>query len=80
MLGDIEYTMNELFAQLGLDNSDEAIIQFIKTHQLDDNTTLFDAPFWSEQQRMFIKEEWRRDAMWSLAIDELNERLHKDNS
>ena len=25
MLGEIDYNMNELFAQLGLDNSDEAI-------------------------------------------------------
>lgn len=29
MLGDIEYTMNELFAQLGLESSDEAVEKFI---------------------------------------------------
>lgn len=78
MLGDIQYTINELFAQLGLDDSDEFIAEFVKQNQLDKDTLLSDAPFWSEKQRMFIKDEWRRDAMWSLAIDDLNERLHKD--
>ena len=29
MLGEVDYNMNELFAQLGLDNSDEAIDKFI---------------------------------------------------
>lgn len=78
MLGDIQYTINELFAQLGLEDSDEFIAKFVKQNQLDKDTLLSDAPFWSEKQRMFIKDEWRRDAMWSLAIDDLNERLHKD--
>lgn len=78
MLGDIQYTINELFAQLGLEDSDEFIAKFVKKNQLDKDTLLSDAPFWSEKQRMFIKDEWRRDAMWSLAIDDLNERLHKD--
>lgn len=78
MLGDIQYTINELFAQLGLDDSDEFIAKFVKKNQLDKDALLSDAPFWSEKQRMFIKDEWRRDAMWSLAIDDLNERLHKD--
>lgn len=78
MLGDIQYTINELFAQLGLEDSDEFIAKFVEQNQLDKDTLLSDAPFWSEKQRMFIKDEWRRDAMWSLAIDDLNERLHKD--
>lgn len=30
MLGEPEYNMNELFAQLGLDSSDEAIDSFIE--------------------------------------------------
>ena len=33
MLGEPEYSMNELFAQLGLDSSDEAIDAFIKFKQ-----------------------------------------------
>ena len=34
MLSEPEYSMNELFAQLGLDSSDEAIEQFIEKNKL----------------------------------------------
>lgn len=78
MLGDIEYTMNELFAQLGLESSDEAIEQFIAQNQLDEETNLKNAPFWSDSQRSFIQEEWKKDAVWALVLDELNARLHED--
>ena len=77
MLGDIEYTMNELFAQLGLDNSDEAIEQFIANNQLDEETSLKEAPFWNDSQRAFINEEWKKDAIWAITLDELNARLHE---
>lgn len=76
MLGNIEYTMNELFAQLGLDSSDEAIEQFIATHQLDEDTQLDQAAFWNDGQMAFIREEWRKDAVWAMVLDELNARLH----
>ena len=76
MLGDIKYTMNELFAQLGLDNSDEAIEQFIADNQLDEETSLKEATFWSDSQRAFINEEWKKDAIWAITLDELNARLH----
>ena len=78
MLGEPEYTMNDLFAQLGLESSDEAIEQFIETHQLDKDEELIDADFWNEKQRMFLKEEWKLDAVWVEVIDELNVRLHPD--
>ncbi|MDH2274488.1 DUF2789 family protein [Moraxella porci] len=77
MLGDIEYTMNELFAQLGLDNSNEAIEQFIADNQLDEETSLKEATFWSDSQRAFINEEWKKDAVWAITLDELNARLHE---
>ena len=77
MLGDIKYTMNELFAQLGLDNSDEAIEQFIADNQLDEETSLKEATFWSDSQRAFINEEWKKDAVWAITLDELNARLHE---
>ena len=76
MLGDIKYTMNELFAQLGLDNSDEAIEQFIADNQLDEETSLKEATFWSDSQRAFINEEWKKDAVWAITLDELYARLH----
>lgn len=79
MLGDIEYTMNELFAQLGLESSDEAVEKFIADNQLDEETNLKNAPFWSDSQRAFIQEEWKHDAVWAMVLDELNTRLHEEH-
>ncbi len=79
MLEQTEYTMNNLFAQLGLPNSDSDIDNFIKNNQLDEEVSLKDAPFLDEQQKMFIREEWKLDAVWALVIDELNARLHEAN-
>ncbi|WP_201575573.1 MULTISPECIES: DUF2789 family protein [Psychrobacter] len=78
MLGDIDYTMNDLFAQLGLDSSDEAIESFIKNNQLGRDESLKDSDIWNEKQRMFLQEEWKRDAVWVEIIDELNVRMHPE--
>jgi len=78
MLGEPEYSMNELFAQLGLDSSDEAIDQFIENNQLAKEEELIDAHIWSDNQRAFLQEEWFKDAAWVETIDELNVRLHPE--
>ncbi|MEN2750169.1 MULTISPECIES: DUF2789 domain-containing protein [Psychrobacter] len=78
MLGEPEYNMNELFAQLGLDSSDEAIDEFIEKNQLAKEEELIDAHIWNDNQRMFLQEEWQKDAVWVETIDELNVRLHPD--
>ena len=78
MLGEVDYNMNELFAQLGLDNSDEAIDKFIADNQLGKDEKLVEADIWTDSQRMFLKEEWNKDATWVEVIDELNVRLHPD--
>ena len=78
MLGEPEYNMNELFAQLGLDSSDEAIDQFIEKNQLAKEEELIDAHIWSDNQRAFLQEEWFKDAAWVETIDELNVRLHPE--
>lgn len=80
MLGELEYSMNDLFDQLGLDSSDEAIEAFIASHQLPDGTSMKEALFWNEKQRMFIIEEWKRDAVWALVLDDLNLRLHENQA
>lgn len=79
MLDNADHTMNDLFAQLGLPNSDSEIEAFIKENQLLEGVTLKEAPFFDEQQLMFIEEEWKLDAVWALVIDELNTRLHEEN-
>ncbi|MEN6669301.1 DUF2789 domain-containing protein [Psychrobacter sp. B38] len=76
MLGEPEYSMNELFAQLGLDSSDEAINSFIEKNQMAKEEKLTESPIWTENQRAFLQEEWSKDAAWVETIDELNVRLH----
>jgi len=70
------HSMSNLFAQLGLPADDAAIEDFIARHRpLDSATALYRAPFWSDSQRTFLKEEIIEDADWSAVIDELNGRL-----
>lgn len=78
MLGGDEKTLNTLFDQLGLDSDDAAIEQFIEQNQLPQTVKLVDAPFWTDNQRKFLQEEFRADAGWIEVIDDLNVRLHKD--
>ena len=78
MLGEPEYNMNELFAQLGLDSSDEAIDKFVAENQLSSEEKLVEADVWTDSQRMFLQEEWKKDAAWVEVIDDLNVRMHPD--
>lgn len=78
MLGEPEYNMNELFAQLGLDSSDEAIDSFIEKNQLAKEDKLTESDVWNDNQRMFLQEEWEKDAAWVEVIDDLNVRMHPD--
>lgn len=70
-----QHNLPELFAQLGLPSEPAAIDQFIASHPLADGVALYRAPFWTEAQRTFLKEEIIEDADWAAVIDELNSRL-----
>jgi hypothetical protein len=71
-----QHTMDSLFAQLGLPNDKAAIDHFISSHRpLDPGVALYRAPFWTDSQRTFLKEEIIEDADWAGVIDELNVRL-----
>ncbi|MFK3868051.1 DUF2789 family protein [Psychrobacter maritimus] len=78
MLGESEYNMNELFAQLGLDSSDEAIDSFVENNKLAKEEKLIEAAVWNDNQRAFLQEEWNKDAAWVEVIDDLNVRMHPD--
>ena len=65
-----------LFAQLGLPNTEDAIDTFIESHRLADDLPLYDAPFWSEGQRQFIRQSLRLDSEWAEVVDELSMMLH----
>ena len=71
--------MTHLFEQLGLDASEAAIQQFIETHQLNAETTIAEAEFWTEAQRQFIVEKMKSDGSWAIVVDQLNESLHEDS-
>ena len=78
MLGEPEYNMNELFAQLGIDSSDEAIDSFIEKNQLAKEEKLIESTVWNDSQRAFLQEEWNKDAAWVEVIDDLNVRMHPE--
>ena len=71
------YSLNDLFAQLGLASSDAEIERFIKTHKhLAPSTLLSEAHFWTPSQSTFLLEEIINDADWAEVIDQLNVMLH----
>lgn len=70
--------ITNLFLQLGLPADDASIAEFIRTHQLPVDARMTEAPFWSEGQRQFLREQWDADAPWALIVDQLNESLHED--
>lgn len=67
------HQFSELFAQLGLPADEQSIRQFIATHApLRDDIDLANAPFWTESQAAFLKEEKLEDADWAELVDQLN--------
>ena len=71
--------MTNLFEQLGLDSSEEAIALFIATHQLNAQTKITEAEYWTEAQRQFLVEKIKSDGSWAIIVDQLNESLHEDS-
>ncbi|MGC3818793.1 DUF2789 family protein [Acinetobacter sp. G11] len=71
--------MTNLFEQLGLDSSEEAIALFIATHQLNAQTQITEAEYWNEAQRQFLAEKIKSDGSWAIIVDQLNESLHEDS-
>lgn len=69
--------MTHLFEQLGLDASAAGIETFIQEHQLHEELTLVDAPYWTEAQRQFLVEKIESDGEWAIIVDQLNESLHE---
>ena len=67
------HRFTDLFAQLGLPTDNPSIEEFIrKNSPLDAEVELADAPFWSDAQKAFLREEWREDADWAVLVDQLN--------
>lgn len=75
---DQQPTLELLFEQLGLDANQEAIDQFIETHQLTMDVALHHAPFWTPAQHDFLISHWKKDDEWAMVVDILNEQLHTE--
>ncbi|HCA17454.1 MAG TPA: NADPH-dependent FMN reductase [Alcaligenes faecalis] len=78
-MSDSLFRFHDLFAQLGLPNTPEAIASFLEQHRpLPNDVLLADAPFWSESQAEFIREKRLQDSPeWIQIIDQLSEALRQ---
>ena len=67
------HDMNALFAQLGLEESNESIENFIITHKpIPEDMELYEAEFWNKSQADFLKESIAEDSDWAVVVDHLN--------
>ena len=78
-MSDHFFRFHDLFAQLGLPNSPQAIAEFLNRHRpLANDVLLADAPFWDESQAQFLREKKQQDAPeWTQLIDQLSEALRE---
>lgn len=70
------HSLENLFLQLGLNTSPDAIERFISEHKLPPDTPLSEAPFWTSTQAAFIRESLSEDSDWAEVVDQLNALLH----
>lgn len=76
MMLDEAVTIHDLFAQLGLPDSDEAIADFVEQHRpLPKAVPVHEAPFWNSAQSTFLRESLQEDSVWAVAVDDLSARL-----
>ena len=72
------YNFNNLFEQLGLENTNDAIETFLlKQPDISVGLPLHNASIWTVSQATFLKEAKEQDAEWSHLVDELDMRLRK---
>ena len=70
------HPLKELFSQLGLASDIFSINEFIGAHSpLANSILLSEAPFWSNSQSTFLKDECLKNADWSETVDLLNTLL-----
>ncbi len=71
-----DHSLESLFVQLGLDNSDNAIAAFIAAHKpLPHKILLHEAGFWNASQAEFLKQAIADDADWAIIVDRLDALL-----
>ena len=66
----------QLFDQLGLDSSSQAIEKFIESNRpLPGKTELYQAEFWNASQAAFLEQAKSEDAEWAEIVDQLDASL-----
>ena len=72
------YTLNTLFAQMGLEDGDDCIDNFIRTHgPISDEMPLYRAPCWNESQSRLLEEAVAADSDWAEVVDQLDALMRK---
>ena len=69
------HTLQTLFSQLGLPNSDRSMDAFFRNHYLPRDIPLDRAAFWSVGQAQFLREAVEQDADWAETVDQLDALL-----
>lgn len=73
------HSMSDLFAQLGLSSSPDAIQRFIALHRpIPAYLALHEASFWSRAQAEFLGRNVQEDADWAIVTDSLNIALREN--
>lgn len=76
--GESQPSFTTLFEQLGLESDPDSIAQFLKQHSpLEDGVHIYEAPIWSPQQAMMLKEKLKSDDNWAIVVDQLNAAMHE---
>lgn len=69
------HQLADLFSQLGLPNSSDAINAFFSNNYLPKDIPLEQAAFWTASQANFIHEALALDSDWSEIVDQLDAQL-----
>ncbi len=73
------HTLNGLFAQLGLPDSDEDIAAFVERHKpVAAGTYLYQLDMFTPSQQAFLQEALAADADWAEVIDVLDGMLRHE--
>lgn len=71
-----DHSLESLFLQIGLDNTDDAIEAFINSHKpLAHSVLLYEADFWNRSQAEFLRQSVEDDADWAIVVDQLDALL-----
>lgn len=71
-----DHSLNSLFSQLGLGQSDAAIESFVNHHKpVPHAVLLHEADIWNTSQAAFLQQAIAEDADWAIVVDQLDVML-----